>query len=100
MNCPPEIASIISKILQHGILQLRNCSWNNYSDVAQEIGDHLHNLPVLLAQYRPELLTFYWDVERSAFLSSVDESISRSYQSYWDQLEPHVPASALSETSG
>jgi hypothetical protein len=36
--------------------------------------DHLHNLPQLLADYHPDRLRYYWDIERPSFIKQVPES--------------------------
>lgn len=100
MNCPPEVASIIAEIIRRGLLQFRAAGWNGDSDLAAQIADHLHNLPGTLFDYQPESLAYYWEAERPSFVAAVDESISRPYQSCWDQLKPHVPETALSEATG
>lgn len=90
MPCPPEIARIIGLILQHGLLQIRVAGWEGNADNAAKLADHVHNLPDLLTEFSPEKLNYYWEVERPAFLESVDESLSAPYADFWDQLEDHA----------
>lgn len=97
MNCPPNIASILSEILQTGLLQIRVAGWQGDSNLAAEIADHLHNLPNLLLDFSQPRLTYYWEAERAAFQAGVDESIAKPYTDLWERLEPLVYANAESE---
>ena len=90
MSCPPEIADIVCDILQYGLVQIRAKAWENDSESVAQIAEHLHNLPHLLRDFSPELLTFYWEVERTVFLESVTEELSAPYGDAWNRLERHV----------
>jgi hypothetical protein len=87
MMCPPEIAVVISEILQLGFLRIR--AFGNQGD-AQRCAieaDHLHNLPVLLSRYSTNLLHFYWDVERTAFLKQTSPNRASAFEALWLKLE-------------
>jgi len=90
MNCPSEIASIISDILQTGLLQIRAKAWSNDVQEIADIADYLHNLPGLLSDYSPEKLHYYWETERSGFLASVSEEIAAGYEDAWQRLEAYM----------
>jgi hypothetical protein len=91
MACPPEIAHILLEILQEGLLLIRACGWNGLADTCAIEADHLHNLPRLLEAYRPELLIYYWDVERMAYIERATRPLA-SYEALWRELEPHIAA--------
>src|SRR5436309_1190629 len=65
MSCPPDIADVLLEILTTGILRIRSMGRSEHSSLE---ADHLHNLPALLQNYSPELLQYYWEVERPSFI--------------------------------
>ncbi len=85
LSCPPEIAEIILEILQHGLLRIRGRGWRGDSAACASEADHLHNLPNLLSHYSPDLLRFYWEVERPAYCSS-GGSDPDSFGPVWERL--------------
>ena len=90
MNCPPEVAEILTEILQCGLLQIRNCSWNNNAETAAKLADHIHNLPMLILDFSHERLAYYWEAERPAFLNSTDDEVVKPYLDLWERLERFV----------
>ncbi len=88
MDCPDEIADIILGILRSGILAARNSGDAGRSALE---ADHLHNLPELLRHFRPELLRYYWNVERPAYLKAASRQNTQRFEPLWAQLEPLVP---------
>lgn len=54
------------EILTTGLLRIRARSANAERVFAE--ADHLHNLPRLSADFRPELLDCYWSVEKPCFI--------------------------------
>jgi hypothetical protein len=86
MQCPPEIAKIVCEILTTGLLRIR--ALRDADRCALE-ADHLHNLPGLLANYKPELLDYYWQVERVAFIErTTSEDVQ--FKPLWSLLAKHV----------
>ena len=88
MTCPPEIASILLRILTIGILRIRS----DPSDSARclSISDHLHNLPDLIDDFRPSSLAYYWNVERLCFVDKAVEEDRAAFESLWVELAPHI----------
>ena len=84
MTCPDEIAQILLEILGIGIVRIRGWAYAGELDRCANEADHLHNLPFLLASYRPELLDFYLDVERPTYLSHGGDSAR--YEVLWRKL--------------
>lgn len=89
MNCPPAIAALVLEIFQTAILRIRGLGWSdaNASLCALE-ADHVHNLPGLLKQYSPELLKYYWDVERPSFISQSEAARHnvQGFEPLWESL--------------
>jgi hypothetical protein len=90
MNCPPEIAEILVSILRMGILQIRAAGWSGDSRRCAIEADHIHNLTSLLDHYSPELLKYYWEVERPSFISQVAEADLAGFESLWNRLARQV----------
>jgi hypothetical protein len=90
MNCPTEIAAIVSKILQWGLLDIRNHGWGGDAARCAVEADHIHNLPALLSDFRPEALKFYWEVERPLFIERSSAEEVQHFEELWDELAPHV----------
>jgi hypothetical protein len=88
MNCPTPIAAILLEILSRGILRIRACSGDANRCLVE--ADHIHNLPNLLRDYSPQLLAFYWEVERASFVSQTPDSLLEGFESLWSELRPHV----------
>ncbi len=90
MNCPREIAQVVLHLLAHGLLRIRAFAGAGESKKCFIEADHLHNLPSLLSDYRPEMLQFYWEIERPSFVKQVPEQERRDLQPIWDRLAPLV----------
>ena len=90
MMCPPEVVDIMLEILQAGLLRIRARGWADDSPGSAVEADHLHNLPTLLLHYSPELLRYYWDVERPAYLSRVEPGAALVFDSLWTRLKPFI----------
>jgi hypothetical protein len=89
MNCPPDISVIVLEILQWGILRIRQLgSAGNPSRCAVE-ADHIHNLPHLLMNFSPDLLRFYWEVERPLFQEQSSQVDLTRFEDLWNELATH-----------
>ena len=91
MNCPTAIAEILLEILQTGLLRIRALGWENDAAACAREADHLHNLPTLLTAYTPELLLYYWNVERPNFAERRDRASLEGFAPLWDRLEKLLP---------
>ena len=90
MQCPPEILKTLTDILYTGLLRIRALGWSQNAARCAVEADHLHNVPALLADYKPELLDFYWRVQRVEFIrESSYEEVAR-YEPLWNALAEHV----------
>jgi hypothetical protein len=92
MDCPKVIRELVLKLLQVGILRCRAFAWSKDPDRCAVEADHVHNLPDLLADYRPEKMQYYWDVERPCFIDSTVEGDRGPFEALWQQLQPLIPA--------
>ena len=92
MTCPPAIAEIICDILYYGLLSARVAGWQGKAELAALQADHLHNLPALLKHYSPELLRFYWEIERPSFIARRTEAgIEKTgFEPLWEKLQLFV----------
>ena len=88
MTCPPEIASILLEILEHGILEIRALHQDH--EYCFRGADHLHNLPRLIRDYDPARLLHYWSCERDGYIECVPEAYSSSMRALWEKLRPFV----------
>jgi hypothetical protein len=95
MHCPPEIANVLLEILRVGILQIRQAGWQGDSRRCAREADHLHNLPGLLADYSPELLATYYQVEVPAFRSQSTPAALVNFEPLWEQLVPYAAGQSV-----
>lgn len=89
MRCPSEIAEIVCEILRVGLLRIRILDG---ADRARLEADHLHNLPSLLVNYKPELLDYYWQVERPCFMARGKPDDLQQFEPLWQALAQHTTA--------
>jgi hypothetical protein len=97
MQCPPEIAEIVCAILRTGLLRIRALADAARCPVE---ADHLHNLPGLLASYKPELLDYYWQVERVSFVERCGPGDVQDFEPFWNSLAKHVRPSKNQALAG
>src|SRR5262249_8659328 len=97
MRCPAEVSEAVLGLLETGLKRIRSLGWSGQPDRCAVEADHLHNLPALLSDYSEELLRYYWDVERPAFIDRTPTDQVAAWEPLWEKLRPH--AEALSEGS-
>jgi hypothetical protein len=90
MNCPSEIAGVLLQILETGLLRTRARAWAQDTERCALEADHIHNLPTLLADYSPDLLRFYWETERRAFMEQSSAADRTGFEPLWNKLAPHI----------
>jgi len=86
MECPRDIAEVVLEILSQGTLRIRAFAGIQQSKKCFIEADHLHNLPNLLSDYRPERLRYYWERERPSFMRQVPEEERRDLEPLWKRL--------------
>lgn len=89
MTCPPEIAEILLRITTYGILHIRGVRWDGRGDDLVAEADHIHNLPDLVADFSPDRLAYYWEVERIVYLRKRPDRAAY-FAPLWDELRPHA----------
>jgi hypothetical protein len=94
MQCPPDIADILLRIIRAGIIQIRLAGWERNPDRCSLEADHIHNLPDLVCNYSADRLKYYWDVERPCFIQGGGSEASLRFARLWDELVPHMAALA------
>lgn len=90
MRCPPEVGEIVLRIIESGLERIRSLAWSGQADRCAIEADHVHQLPDLLVDYSREKLEYYWEVERSRYVTLTPESQLAGWETLWDRLRPHV----------
>jgi hypothetical protein len=96
MNCPPEIAEIVLEIIATGLLEARAAAWSGDSQRCAAEADHLHNLPGLLRAFSWEKMRYYWDAERTSYLSQLGDRPCTSFETLWTSLGKHLERASSS----
>ncbi len=86
MACPPELAEVLARMSTTGLLRIRLHGWSGRADLCAVEADHIHNLPNLIAHYSPDLLAFYWTIERPCYLKQIPESERVRWEPLWARL--------------
>jgi hypothetical protein len=86
----PAISEVILEIILTGILRIRAAGWDNQPELCAQEADHIHNLPTLVQDFRPELLDYYWNVERSAYIAGSSSTSLKVWEPLWERLMPFV----------
>lgn len=90
MTCPEPIASVFLEILTQGVLASRAAGWGRDPARCAVEADHIHNIPGLLANYSPEKLQYYWEVERPSFMAQCNPQQLQGWEEKWDRLRSFV----------
>jgi len=80
-----EIKSILCDLLQTGLLRIRAFGNDGLAEQCSIEADHLHNLPTLLKTLQIDRLSYYYNVERPAFLKQVTNV--EQFEPQWDRLQ-------------
>jgi hypothetical protein len=91
MNCPPAIVEVMLKILYTGLLQIRVSGWRNDAAACARQADHIHNIPLLLTEFSPERLLYYWQAERPQATNSSESQWIDAFLPLWARLEKLLP---------
>lgn len=87
-ECPERLRRAFLDLLSWTLLHIRN----EPSDarLCLALSDHVHNVPSLLADFRPDLLGYYWEVERPCFLRALEAIGKRApvqFGECWDVIK-------------
>jgi hypothetical protein len=77
---------ILLDILTHGLLRVRAAAWSGDTAHAALEADHLHNIPALLQHDSPELLRYYWEVERPGYAARISAADRAEWERLWSAL--------------
>jgi hypothetical protein len=88
MSCPSEISSTLLAMIELGLLRIRALAWSGQTDLIATEADHLHNLPALIADYDPERLKYYWEVERPSYIGQMPVAHVGGWEPLWTDLRP------------
>jgi hypothetical protein len=72
------------------VLECRAAGWDGEPARCANEADHIHNLPDLLANYSPDKLQYYWEVERPCFAARCDPQQLPHWEEQWNRLRPFV----------
>jgi hypothetical protein len=96
MNCSPEVSHLLIEILSMGLLRIRALGWSGDAARCAIESDHIHNVPDLLAHFSPERLAYYWDVERTSYISQTAPPQLAVWEPLWRELQIQLEALASS----
>lgn len=82
-------------ILEVGLLRIRAFGTAGDADSCSAEADHLHNIPKLIDSVNLERISYYYNVERSAFLSSAKATTS-AFEVHWTELKQFLDSAAES----
>jgi hypothetical protein len=82
-----EVCQIFLEILREGLLRIRTAGWSGRSEVCALEADHLHNIPTILSKCTLASISYYYDIERPAFLRmTATDSKPELFEPYWERL--------------
>lgn len=87
-ECPEQLRQAFLDLLYWTLLHIRNQAGDGRRCLA--LSDHMHNVPALLTCFRPELLRYYWEVERACFLrawATIDHDVPSQFKEPWSVVE-------------
>ncbi len=86
MSNDEAVREVLLDILAVGLLRIRSAGEAGRANVCAIEADHLHNIPKVVASMNANLLAFYWDTERPAFLKAALQDV-RDFVPLWDRLK-------------
>jgi len=99
MNCSPEVAEILTAILQTGLLRIRALGSAGNAQTCAIEADHIHNVPDLLMHGSRERLDYYWNVERPSYIQQTPATELAVWEPLWRQLSSHIQPLACSKSA-
>jgi hypothetical protein len=76
---------------------VRSLAWEGQVEQCGIESDHIHNLPDLIADYAPEKLAYYWNVERLEYMRQIPREQLGGWEPLWQQLRDKVEAANASK---
>jgi hypothetical protein len=99
MECPAEILPLLTDILRDVRHSIRAHGSSGCAKRCAVKADHIHDLPHLIADYRPELLEFYWNIERPAYLRASANADVEKFREQWIGLAEFLKATSAARTT-
>lgn len=87
MKCPDDINRHLLKILKIDILNIRYLIAKEKYGFCGIEANHIHNIPALLEDYSPELLSFYLDVEVQEYMREMKGNVSSEFKVSLNSLQ-------------
>jgi len=84
MTSEEDIKRLLLNLLRTGLLRIRAFGWEVQAERCAIEADHIHNLPDLVRSPRLELLIYYFDHERPAYMKRVPDS--EAFEPDWLRL--------------
>ncbi|MGD0733560.1 MAG: hypothetical protein ABR976_00370 [Terracidiphilus sp.] len=80
-----ELRNALLNVLTTGLLRIRMYAQHDSGETCFIEADHLHNLPGLIKDPRPELVFYYFDRERPSFIKRARNV--EQFEEEWDRLK-------------
>ena len=81
-----EIPGILAEILAMGLQRIAALGQSGNAKRCAVEADHLSNLPALLAEFDPDVLDHYWNVQRAAFIKRSLRKDAAAFKPMWKAL--------------
>lgn len=88
MNHPQHILEPLTEILKIGLINIRLAAAQGNVQRCYIEADHIHNVPDIIRDYRPERLKFYLDVEKPIFENYCVGIDLQLFEQQWGKLRP------------
>jgi hypothetical protein len=91
-----ELTPLYAKLLQYGLLSIREALSSNDIEWAKAQAELLHNIPSLLDESNVKRHAYFWFSEREAYIDWVNASsheqarkrMKMFYEPIWQEMEP------------
>lgn len=88
VECPEPLRQALLELLRWTLVSIRNKPAD--ANLCHAYADHMHNVPDLLARFRPNLLAYYWEVERPSFVRNLETTGQKppgAFEEFWEVVE-------------
>ena len=86
MRRQEDVRAPLLKIIERGLLGIRQHADRNDPERCGVEANHLHNLPSLVEKCSPERLTYYLEVEVPQYIRETNDAIPGDVREAWDAL--------------
>jgi hypothetical protein len=84
MQNEEQLRRILLNLLKIGLLRIRAFAWDGRIEECAVEADHLHNLPHIASEMKMELVSFYYNAERPAFIKRATHIAA--FEKDWEEL--------------